>query len=53
MVFNETKHVLQVIAENLMKTQKHATLFEKCKVLAKSMLFHGFSRKQALFATFG
>ena len=42
-VFNEMRHVLQVFAENFIKTQKHATLFEKSQVLAKSMLFHAFS----------
>ena len=52
MVFNEMRHGLQVFAENLMKTQKQATFFEKSQVLAKSMLFHGFSRNEALFATF-
>ena len=52
MVFNEMRHVLQVFAENLIKTQKHASLFEKCQGLAKSMIFHGFSRNEALFATF-
>jgi len=28
----------------LMKTQKRDSLFEKLQVLAKSMIFHGFSR---------
>ena len=45
-VFNEMKHVLNVFAENLIKTQKHATLFEKSQGLAKSRIFHGFSRNE-------
>ena len=32
MVFNEMRHVLQVLAEKLIKKQKHAGLFEKCQV---------------------
>ena len=50
MVSHEMRHVLQGFAEKLLKTQKHASLFEKCQVLAKSMIFHGFSRNEALFA---
>ena len=52
MVFNEMRHVLQVFAEKVIKTQKHASLFEKCQVLAKWMISHAFSRNEALFATF-
>ena len=52
MVFHEMKHFLQLFAKKLIKTQKHATLFEKYQVLAKSMIFHGFSRNEALFASF-
>ena len=52
MVFNEMRHFLQLFPENLIKTQKHASLFEKLHVLAKSMSFRGFSRNEALFQTF-
>ena len=52
MVFHEMRPFLNLFAEKLIKTLKHASLFEKCQVLAKSMIFHGFSRNQALFATF-
>ena len=52
MVFNKMRHVLQVYAENLIKTQKHASLFKKCQALPKSIIFHGFSRNEAFFATF-
>ena len=53
MVLNEMSHVLQVFPQNLIKTQKHATLLEKSQVLAKSRIFHCFSRNEALFATIG
>ena len=52
MVFNEMRHVLQLFAEKLIKTQKHASLFEKCQVLAKSMIFDGFSQNEARLASF-
>ena len=52
MVFHEMRHFLHFFAEKFMKTEKHASLFEKLSVLAKSMIFHAFSRNQALFATF-
>ena len=41
MVFREIGHFLQLSDEKLIKTQTHASLFEKCQVLAKSMIFHG------------
>ena len=43
MVFNKMRHVLQVFPEKLIKTLKHMSLFEKCQVLPKSMISHGFS----------
>ena len=47
------KHFLQLLAKKFIKTQKHASFFEKLQVLAKSIIFHGFSRNEALFANFG
>ena len=44
---------LQLLAEKMMKTPKHASLLEKFLVLAKSMIFHAFSRNERLFLTFG
>ena len=52
MVFHEMRHFLHLLAKKLIKTQKHASFFEKLKVLAKSIIFHGFSRNEALFASF-
>ena len=52
MVFHEMRHFLQLLAKKLIKTQKHASLFEKCQVLPKSIIFHGFSRNEALSAAF-
>ena len=52
MVFNKMRHVLQVFPEKLIKMLKHMSLFEKCQVFPKSMISHGFSWNEALFATF-
>ena len=52
MVINEMRHVLQVFAEKLIKTQKHASFLEKCQALAKSMIFYGFSQNEARLASF-
>ena len=44
------RQFLQLFAAKLMKTPKHDSLIEKLQVLAKSMIFHGFSRNEQLFA---
>ena len=53
MLFRKISKLLQVLAEKLMKTPKQASLLEKLVVLAKSMIFHAFSRNERLFLTFG
>ena len=40
------RHLLQLLAEKLLNTPKHDSLCEKLLVLAKAMIFHGFSRLQ-------
>ena len=40
---------LQLLAENLMKTPKHASLLEKLLVFAKSMIFHAFLPNEQTF----
>ena len=40
MVSREMKHFLNLSAEKVIKTKKHASLFEKCQVLPKSRIFH-------------
>ena len=52
MLFQEMRHFLELYAEKFIKTEKRARLFGKLGVLAKWMIFHGFSRNEALFATF-
>ena len=52
MVFHEMRHFLRLFSEKFIKTEKHASLFEKLSVLAKSMIFHAFSGNEALFASF-
>ena len=52
MVFHEWRHFLRLSAEKFIKTQKHASFFEKFQLFAKSIIFHGFSRNEALFASF-
>ena len=44
--FPEFTHLLVFFAEKLMKTPKQDNLFEKLQVLAKLMIFHGFSRNE-------
>ena len=53
MLSHEMSHFLQLLAEKLMKTPKSSSLLERLLVLAKSMIFHAFSRNEPLFATFG
>ena len=53
MLFHEMSDFLQLLAKKLMKTAKHASLPEKLLVLAKSMIFHAFSRNGRPFASFG
>ena len=43
---------LRLFSEKFITTEKHASLFKKLNVLAKSMIFHAFSWNQAHFATF-
>ena len=50
---NEMTNFFQHLAEKLMKTPKSSSLLEKLLVLAKSIIFHAFSRDERLFATFG
>ena len=52
MVFREMRHFLRLFDEKFIKTQKHASLFEKLQVLTNCMIFRGFSRNEALFQTF-
>ena len=52
-VFHEIMHLLQPFAQTLTKTPKRGSLHEKLQVLAKSTIFHVFSRNQAPLATFG
>ena len=51
MVFHETSHFLQLFSEKFIETSKGDSVLEKLPVLAKSMIFHGFSRKEPLFPT--
>ena len=44
MVFHEITHLLQPFAQTLTKTPKRGSLHEKLQVLAKSTIFHVFSR---------
>ena len=44
------RHFLQVFAEKFLQTPKRGRLFEKLRVLAKSMIFRVFSRNEAIFA---
>ena len=44
MVSHKIPHILEVYAENLMRTLKHGSLHEKLLVLAKCMRFDGFSQ---------
>ena len=45
-------HFLQLLVEKLPKTQDHDSLCQTLLVVAKSMIFHAFSRNEPLFATF-
>ena len=51
MVFHEICHFLQLFSEKFIETSKGNSLLEKLPVLAKSMIFRGFSRNEPLFAT--
>ena len=53
MIFHDMSTFLQLLGKKLMKAPKHASFLEKLLVLAKSMIFHAFSRNEQLFATFG
>ena len=53
MVFHEMSEFLELVAQKLMKTPKHASLLEKVLLLAKSMIFHICSRNERLFLPFG
>ena len=46
MLFREMSIFLQLLAQNLTKTPKHASLREKLVVSAKSIIFHAFSRNE-------
>ena len=52
MLFHEMSHFLQPFPEKFVETSKRDSLLEKLQVLAKSMIFHAFSRNEPLFATF-
>ena len=52
LLFDEMRHFLRLFSEKFIKTEKHASLFEKLSVLAKSMIFYAFSGNEALFASF-
>ena len=52
MFFHEMRHFSQLFAEKFVKTPKRGSLFEKLRVLAKSMILRVFSRNEALFASF-
>ena len=53
MLFHQMSKLLQLSAENLLKTPKNASFLEKLPVSAKPMIFQSFSRNDELFATFG
>ena len=53
MLFNEMSHFLQLSAKKLPKTEDHDSLCQNLLVLAKSMIFHAFSRNEQLFDCFG
>ena len=52
MLFHEMSHFLQVFSEKLIKASKRDSFLEKLQVLAKSTIFHDFSRNEPLFASF-
>ena len=52
MLFHEMRQFLQLFSEKFVKTSKHDSLLEKVEVLAKSMIFHAFSRNEPPFASF-
>ena len=52
MVFNEMSHFLQLFFVKFIQTSKRDSLLEKCEVLAKSTILHGFSRNSPLFGNF-
>ena len=44
---------MQLLAEKLMKTAKHASLPENLLILPRLVIFHAFLRNGRLFPTFG
>ena len=52
MLFHEVSNFSQLFSEKLVKTSEPDSFLEKLSVLAKSTIFHGFSRNEPLFATF-
>ena len=51
MLFHEMSDFLELVGQKLMKMPKHASLPQKVLLLAKSMIFHPFSRNERLFLT--
>ena len=49
MLFHEMSHFLQLFSEKFMETSTRNSFLEKVQVLAKSMIFHAFSRNEKLF----
>ena len=53
MLFHEMSNFFQLFSERFVKPSKPHSLLEKLQVLAKSMIFHAFSRNEPFFfATF-
>ena len=52
MVLDEMSHFLQLLSEKFIQMSKRDSLLEKLPVLAKSMIFDGFSGKEPLSVTF-
>ena len=52
MLSHEMSHFFANFSEKFIKTSKHVGFLEKSEGLAKSMIFHVFSRNQRPFATF-
>ena len=52
MFSREMRHFPQGFDKKFLKTPKRGSLFEKLRVLARSMIFRVFSRNEAVFASF-
>ena len=50
--FSKSGTFLRLFSEKCIKTEKHASLFEKLSVLAKLMIFHAFSGNEHFLQAF-